>query len=48
MINYPFCCNEIAILSGGTISCGLNVGAYLLAIIMCVIAAGSAIILIEE
>ncbi len=48
MIYYPFRCNEIAKLSGGSITCGLNIGAYLLAIIMCVIAAGAAIILIEE
>ena len=48
MIYYPYHCNEIAILSGGPITCGLNVGAYLLAIIMSVVAAGAAIILIEE
>jgi|GEM_PF-3387966 len=48
MIYYPYRCNEIAILSNGAASCGLNVGAYLIAIIMCVIAAGAAILLIEE
>ncbi|MEI6841062.1 MAG: hypothetical protein WCK53_07340 [Methanomicrobiales archaeon] len=48
MIYYPYRCNEIVILSGGPITCGLNAGAYLLAIIMSVVAAGAAIILIEE
>lgn len=48
MIIYPYGCNEITILSGGVVSCGLNVGAYLLAIIICVVAAAAAIMLIEQ
>jgi hypothetical protein len=48
MIYYPYRCNEIAILSGGAVSCGLNIGAYLLAIIISVVAAGAAILLIQE
>jgi hypothetical protein len=48
MIYYPYRCHEIAILSGGTISCGLNTGAYLLGIVMCVVATVAALLLIQE
>lgn len=47
MIIYPYGCNEISMLSGGLVSCGLNIGAYLLAIFICVVAAAAAIMLIE-
>ena len=47
MIYYPWQCHEITVLSGGSISCGLNVGAYLLAIVICVTATVAAIMLIE-
>jgi len=48
MIYFPYRCHEIMILTGGTISCGINVGRYLLGIVMCVVATVAAILLIEE
>ncbi len=48
MIYYPYRCREIMILSGGMISCGLNVGGYLLGIVMCLIATVAALLLIKE
>jgi hypothetical protein len=46
MLYIPYECRNLAILSGGAATCGLNTGAYLIAIANCVIAAAAAVMLI--
>ena len=48
MIYYPYRCNEVMILSGGTVTCGITVGGYLLGIICCLVATLAALMLISE
>jgi hypothetical protein len=48
MIYFPYRCNQIALLSAGTSTCGLNIGAYLIAIGNCIVAAVAALFMIKE
>jgi len=48
MIYYPYRCQEIMILSGGTITCGITIGGYLLGIVCCLVATMAALFLIHE
>jgi hypothetical protein len=48
MIIIPFACRNLALISNGTASCGLNTGAYLIAIANCVVATAAALMLIHE
>lgn len=48
MVYLPYECQNLAIRSGGTASCGLNVGAYVIAAMDCVVAAAAAFMLIRQ
>jgi hypothetical protein len=48
MIYIPYACRNLAIASNGTAFCALSVGAYLIAIVNCVIATAAALMLIHE
>jgi hypothetical protein len=47
MIYFPYRCHEIMILSGGTVTCGITIGGYLLGIVMCLVATLAALLLIQ-
>jgi len=48
MIYIPHACRNIAIVSNGTMVCGLSIGAYFIAIANCVVATAAALMLIHE
>jgi hypothetical protein len=48
MFYLPYECQNLAVRSGGTASCGLNTGAYVIAVMDCIVAAAAAVMLIRE
>jgi len=47
MIYFPYRCHEIMILSGGTVTCGITIGGYLIGIVICLVATLAALLLIQ-
>jgi len=48
MLYMPYECQNLVLRSGGTASCGLNTGAYVIAVMDCIVAAAAAVMLIRE
>lgn len=48
MLYVPYECQNLAIHSGGTATCGLNTGAYVIAVMDCIVAAAAVVMLIRE
>lgn len=48
MVYIPSQCEALAISSGGTASCGLELGAYVVATILGIVAIAAAIVLVRE
>jgi hypothetical protein len=47
MLYIPHECQNLASRSGGTATCGLNTGAYVIAVTDCIVAAAAAVMLIR-